>query len=60
MFSKTFTGYSPSWQDTQVLLKELYRSDEKDKILAKDAEIAQVGGNRNLWARMTLTGTIIF
>lgn len=35
---------------TQILLKELFRSDERDKIIEKDAELTrQAGGKRNPW-----------
>lgn len=32
-FSNICTAYKPSWGDTQILLKKLFQSGERDKII---------------------------
>lgn len=41
--------YSPSWNDMQTLLSELFTHEEKQKILAKDKELAEQTQGRNPW-----------
>lgn len=50
LFSNICLGYNPSWVDVNLLLRELFCPDEKDKIIEKDAQLTlQPGGNGTAW-----------
>lgn len=50
LFSNICTGYNPNWGDTQVLLRALFRPAELERIVKKDAEVAQqAGGAETPW-----------
>ena len=50
LLSNLCTGHNPNWGDTQILFRESFCPDEREKVLTKDAELArQVGGGRNPW-----------
>ena len=39
LFSNICTGHNPSYSDVQILLKEFFRADERERIFEKDAEL---------------------
>ena len=56
----TCTEHKSNQGETQVLLREVFQPDGRDKIMSKDAELAQqVEGNRKPWPANNLSWDII-
>uniref|UniRef100_A0A669QIP6 Core shell protein Gag P30 domain-containing protein n=1 Tax=Phasianus colchicus TaxID=9054 RepID=A0A669QIP6_PHACC len=49
MLSSIIRDYKPNWEDMQTLLQELFTTEERERILAKDRELSNNQQGRPTW-----------